>query len=294
MKVISGFILVEPIYTQETNKGIITPELCQLPIKGKVVEFDSSCKNIFSVGDIIWYGKYDGIPYQDKKFIREECIRFIEKPDGKIYPPINNVIVKLERRPDELKSKGGLYLELVNKFNPGQNCPVFGTVISLPEITHKDWGIKEGDNVWASYADVVSLLGKLGLPTDDLDDPTMYIVDNEFYISIPYDVLIVAKRGEDIICLNDYCLVEPENEFEYSELLTKEQLERKSKHIGQLIHATPNNVHKVGDRVVIGKAWNLVLEHPPHNKFSDKVLYTVKLSGILMSVEKDAKITVKS
>jgi len=66
-----------------------------------------------------------------------------------------------------------------------------------------DWGTTQeleiGDEVWASYFDIMHC------DKFDCEDTIYWIVD--------YKYLIVAKRGEQVICLNGYILFEQRNDY---------------------------------------------------------------------------------
>lgn len=133
----------------------------------------------------------------------------------KLPPDGNNVIIEITERSKDKKTIGGVLVgfneDVVYAEGLGSHAAdvaeSWGTVFKAPEelyyrerlYSSMPWKteieIKEGDTVWFSYYESVNC-------------DVMLCGDRTFYV-IPYQNLYVAKRDNEIITLNGYCLCEP-------------------------------------------------------------------------------------
>jgi co-chaperonin GroES (HSP10) len=140
---------------------------------------------------------------------------------AKIRPLNNHVLVKLNRKSDELILQGGGKIYIDNTFEEEKHVPVTGTVVAYPHklyynnkpgIGHSmpwdtDIEIQQGDYVIFYYMAVVNCLGTIDKPGGN----GKYFKDEDGgeYIMITYNNLFVARRDQRIIPLNGYLIVEP-------------------------------------------------------------------------------------
>jgi len=134
---------------------------------------------------------------------------------GRILYPNNNVIVEMEHPNEEKKTKSGVIVGFnrdVNYAEGNENhvadvADVCGIVVKVPEKYYfsakeqksPSWRtnieVEVGDKVWFSPFASVNC--------EEL------VVEDKVYKIIAYEDLFVAKRGEDVVCLNGNVILEP-------------------------------------------------------------------------------------
>jgi len=113
------------------------------------------------------------------------------------FKPISNyVLVGNPTKTDTLKS--GLYIDTTYK--PEHHVEIINEVIAVPDrLSFKEWEtemeLKVGDQVWVNYLSIMK--------------GERVMVGDKTYILVPYEKIILAKRGDDIVMLNGYVLIEP-------------------------------------------------------------------------------------
>lgn len=138
--------------------------------------------------------------------------------------PSNGVIVEITERSIDKVTKGGIYIghheDVVFAEGEGSHeadvAEVWGTLVAQPEelyynksyTDYMPWETaietKPGDTVWFEYMASVNC-------------DVLVWGKRRFYV-LKYSDLYVAKRGEEIIPLNGFCLCEPIKEFHDSKL----------------------------------------------------------------------------
>lgn len=126
----------------------------------------------------------------------------------------NQVLIKITRSTDEIEYKS-LKIKYVNSYDHYRNAVVTGEIVAVP--TELQFGptmmtalteleIKKGDIVWYKYMAYVN-----AMPGENQDIVKYYTTPNDeaYYILVDYQSLILAKRGEDVIPLNSYLIIEP-------------------------------------------------------------------------------------
>jgi hypothetical protein len=146
--------------------------------------------------------------------------------------PQNHVIVKL---PDtykmmlnnEVSIRG---ISIKTHFEPATHAPRYGTVAVVPEKLvfgvggmgwKTDMEVQAGDTVWFNYLICLMALGKLLNPHYTNPEKNYIIVGEDIYVILPYEGLIVAKRGGDVICLNSYVIGEQQYEAQSNIIITE-------------------------------------------------------------------------
>jgi len=137
---------------------------------------------------------------------KKRLYRLTEDELDKLVPMNNKVLVKVHDPVLERKSAGGIILiaPTDTDWNPEVHADRYGVVERLPRglrgggmwKTNIELGV--GDLVWYDYL--------MGLNSDSI------MVGDVEYKLMDYFYLYVAKRGEQIICLNGYCLFEPKRD----------------------------------------------------------------------------------
>jgi hypothetical protein len=129
----------------------------------------------------------------------------------------NNVLIKL---PDtyrmmlnnEIDIRG---ISIITKFEPSYYAPRYGTVVVVPNRLRfgvggmswkTDMEVRVGDTVWFNYLVCLMALGRLLNPVYRSDETRYYTCGEDIYVLLPYESLIVAKRENQIICLNSYVI----------------------------------------------------------------------------------------
>lgn len=167
---------------------------------------------------------------------------------------VNKVIIEITERSKDKKTKGGIILgyneDLVYAEGDGSHeadvAEVWGIVRAVPDKLHYDgkrqdmpWEteieIKPADMVWFDYFASVNC--------------DVLVSDERAFYVINYCDLYVAKRGEEIIPLNGYCLCEPikvKHESKYAVNIGEKYVHDRVK-IAHL--ATPNKRYQDNDAV---------------------------------------------
>jgi len=134
-----------------------------------------------------------------------------------VATPINNyVLIKLESN-DSIKLDSGLVILMPppsKQQNEENFKPLRGSVVSLPEKlvfkqgdhTSLKWKTEMelcvGDNVILKRPALSMALSK--------ENGSYFIEDGNVFVYIKYDEIIVGKRGEEVVILNGYVIIEPE------------------------------------------------------------------------------------
>jgi len=202
----------------------------------------------------------------------------------KVSKTINNkVFVKLPIENDKIKTKSGAVIYIDTSFEQEKHTDIICEVITPPEKfdyvvggEKRHWNteieIKQGDVVWTNYIMIRSNL-ETGAYIKEGDD---------IYMFIDYDTLVLAKREDEIIMLNGFCLVEPVEEDVKSNLLLN-----KKKKYGKIVKlANPNKEYKnkaltdnvnvkVGDIISFDKFADIPVEYGMH-KTLDKEYWKIQ------------------
>lgn len=202
----------------------------------------------------------------------------------------NNVIVKL---PDtykmmlnnEVNIRG---LSVKTQYEPSYYAPRYGTVIAIPDkltfgvgamVWKTDIEIRVGDTVWFNYLVCLMALGRLLNPHTPNPETKYFVCGEDIYVVLPYESLIVAKRGEDIVCLNGYCIGKQIQEKQSEKLITENKKTGwvELRYIGTPVTEYLNDTVDVedvcvGDVVCINKILAEKMENGMTNTFSDDEL----------------------
>ena len=136
---------------------------------------------------------------------------------SKVHIPYNYVLVKELRKNDELLLRSGHKLYLDTSYEKEKHASVYGLVVKVPEKLYFD---KESHSTKSVYYDVDIELksGDIGffnyMCVQNCIDNNAFLLDGEdVYFFIKYDLFICAKRGDDVIPVNGFVIVEAlENE----------------------------------------------------------------------------------
>jgi len=125
----------------------------------------------------------------------------------------NRVLVKIEDNLDDGNKLKDTTLDIVlagGEWNEASRVVRFGKVVMKPErlvFRDKDNGESEGLMEWDTDMEIeigdLCYFGKIASANSEI----VYVGDELYYL-IPYSRLILAIRGEEIIMLNGYCLLE--------------------------------------------------------------------------------------
>jgi hypothetical protein len=207
----------------------------------------------------------------------------------------NNVAIEITHRNQDEKRKSGIIIvqdpkmltahsiESAETYDTSQHLDRWGVVAKIPDKLHYEkkgrssswkleWRtemeIKVGDLVWADYY--------------DLHHCPVFKVDDKYYWVVQYNCLIVAKRGEEIIMLNGYCLFDRVNEGLTSKfLILPEEINTYKgvvRYIGSLNYDYANlkrsdDIEVIpGDEVVFRLGAECLLENEQHRFFEDRNL----------------------
>jgi len=123
--------------------------------------------------------------------------------------PVNNmVLVRLNRKTDEILLEGGVKLYLETRFHKERNAPVTGEVIAVPDqLLCRKWmewetemELEVGAQAWWGYLDTCYALENSSHHFQD--------EDGRNYILVPYQSFVCQKIGDNIKTVNGYLLCE--------------------------------------------------------------------------------------
>lgn len=315
LNLINGFMQVEPVYDAHPLFEMVHTKRGQ---KYQVIQKDRAIKE-YEVGDTLLCTEYAGMLVEKKMYINlNDCFGRIR--DGVYSGVFNHVVIKLDRLGDEYITKTGEKFIIPTKWEVHNTAPICGTVTGLPDMLH--WGVglnlmtwdcdmqlKIGDKVWVDPKSVIDALASIHDENIKLADPKMYTDDNSVYVFVKYSYIVVAKRDEEVIPLNGYCLIAPDEiKLSSDTIITVNNDKVYSTKRGTVRHiGTPNRQYiqdglvdpdrfpkapknlgenieyadlKIGDSVALKGNWAIRLESGFQNTFSDEVLYCVQFRGI--------------
>jgi len=172
--------------------------------------------------------------------------------------------VLVKPKPTNKLLLGGKEFYLDTRFEETKNAPSCGEVIAVPDKLR--FSMVEGQTTLEYDTDIDIKIGDMVifhyLTEENAQMDGRIMEDGN--ILIRYDSLFIAKRGDEVICLNDYIIVEPESaviktNLEIPDVVSKQ----KAKQVGIVKYAgTPVRAYRffpddypdpslqVGDRVV--------------------------------------------
>jgi co-chaperonin GroES (HSP10) len=178
-------------------------------------------------------------------------------------------------------------------WNPEIHADRYGIVESIPEMLstgkmmwNTDIELQVGDLVWYDYL-------------MSLNSDSFFIEDVEYKL-MDYQYLYVVKRGDDIICLNGYCLFEPKKDT----LTTKSDLiiihEGNDIRLAKLvIKSVPNKSYEnewvddnsidIGDMAIFGMP-PIMLEAEYYSLFEGKRQYRISQRRFVYGYIRDGEL----
>lgn len=181
--------------------------------------------------------------------------------------------------------KGNVKLYLDTTFQKEKHTITYGEVISvcntIDESLKTTIEVKKGDIVFFHYLAVLN----------SIRDKKYLICDNNFYYSVPYSSLYVAKRTEDVICLNGYNLISPIKKHTEDRIgkvllpncmLIEDQVSRgRIAFIGNPLTGE-KSLASIGDNIIFRKSSSVPIQYDLHSSFDgENVYYRMKNDSIL-------------
>lgn len=130
-----------------------------------------------------------------------------------LFCPVDNLLVKIDKKfQDEIEFDGGLKMSIYTHVNQSEHTTLKGTVVSLPKrlkgIPDTQRILPElqvGDEIYFSYHVVFD--------QHNTESATWFLNEikekGESYWMVDYQHVFFAKRGEEILMVGGYVLVEP-------------------------------------------------------------------------------------
>jgi len=229
----------------------------------------------------------------------------IEVDINKLQPIFNQVVIEFNPNENE-KTAGGIFTPAKSTVdNRAEHANRMGTVVTIPKYLYfkKDdhshsmrWKteiqIEPGDKVWVNHSTI---------------NDFQYRCDGKFYKTVHYEDLVVAKRGNRVIMLNGYLLIEPyffnRKVLNYEKRIidmtkgtigwlgkvNEEYSIAENIHLGKTVYRRDNKGYKAGDRIIFNhKAIKKLrpLEYSVYNKFDGKTYFVAQRHMIAGIVDK--------
>jgi co-chaperonin GroES (HSP10) len=213
----------------------------------------------------------------------------------------NNILIKPLMKNDRIFLKDGNHLFIDTSFEPAKHAETVGIVIDIPDEINKKimpWEceieIQKGDIVYFHFK----------ASMDCLTEGKFLIINGEIHYLINYSNLFVAKRENEVICLNGFVLAE---RIDYNQELLKNRLEKtglivpdiekkdtqwgKVKYLGSPNLSYKHNKRidfkdlKVNDTIFFAKNADIPLEYSLHASFEgNKEYFRIQRCDILAVV----------
>ena len=218
--------------------------------------------------------------------------------------PFDWVLVK--PKPTNKLLLGGKEFYLDTRFEETKNAPSCGEVIAVPDKLR--FSMVEGQTTLEYDTDIDIKIGDMVifhyLTEENAQMDGRIMEDGN--ILIRYDSLFIAKRGDEVICLNDYIIVEPESaviktNLEIPDVVSKQ----KAKQVGIVKYAgTPVRAYRffpddypdpslqVGDRVVFSHYNAVPLQQYAeiHGELSKGILYKMQRRDVDAIINQEAEV----
>lgn len=217
----------------------------------------------------------------------------------KIKVPANWLCVRYDNS-NEHFDLAGEKMKLDISFEPEKHAQTKGTVIKVCDHlvfnqknsnSHPfdvDIEIKEGDTVIFHFLTIIQAK----------KDGKIFIEDGQMYVFMPYERVFCALRGEEVIPVNGYIFVRPDDEpLPKTNLVLPEISKKLSKNTGTVVHAGGKcrgyyGIHmahlgedpevNIGDKVIFSELDAIPLEYEFH-AILDRDLYRMQRKDVLMA-----------
>ena len=241
------------------------------------------------------------------------------KEVGKLLSCRNQILVKRKYNNEEQRTEAGIWIITDTSFRPALHADRIGEVVKVPDglwyhsLGYKNYSyggesmpwdceqeLRPGDTVVHTFMD-----------RDDIVNIEVEDEPGELYRMMPYDDIYVARRGDEVIPLNGYCLCEEVMKESMSEVLDIIQYDKNDnledpidKQVGKVAYVGKANrayrTGKSGERDLDGGAdvevgdviikrrgdIHIRLEEDLHNRFFDSpVMYFIIQRKDIMGVK---------
>jgi hypothetical protein len=198
---------------------------------------------------------------------------------------LNNLVAIRPYPSDEIRLKDGSTLYLDIRFEEYLNAKTAGEVVAVPDSLRfdpkgsvtLDWDtdmeLQVGDTVVFNY-----------LAVREAMNTGVFLEDG--VVLIPYDKIYTALRAGEVVCINGFILVEPEDEVVETFMEIPDNAILKSKQLGKVVyagkpnrgyridvllngHTAPDDPVNVGDRVVFN--WNDAIPIQPNAELRGEI-----------------------
>jgi co-chaperonin GroES (HSP10) len=195
------------------------------------------------------------------------------------FKPLNNFV--LLGNPTSTEKIGGLFIDTTYK--PEDHVEIINEVIAVPDhLKFNEWEtemqLKVGDKVWVNRLTI-------------LKAEKIYAggVSGTTYLHVPYEKIILAKRGDEIIMLNGNILLEPilKDQLKSDTIILLPQFaqveEYQDRGIVRFIgipnkryteeHHSDDDINiSIGDKVLLGRKYNSKLESSYHEEIGNYLI----------------------
>jgi len=206
----------------------------------------------------------------------------------------NKVLIKPRGGNDEIELSNGKTLFIDTSWEREKHAPTIGEVVKVPnrlifdrKSTMRttefdvDMELKVGDQAIYHYL----------VPENCMKRGEYVEVNDDIYFVVNYDQIFCAKRGDEVIMVNGYILIEPvvEDAFESNILITPESLKDKNSPIEGIVRYIGSPVRnylyekdlppesanepQVGDRVMFLEDSDIPLQYDLHANLEGKKMF---------------------
>lgn len=144
----------------------------------------------------------------------------------RLKPQSNHVLIKVDRKQDEITFKSGVKLYLDTSFEKEKHAPVTGQVVAVPDklvySRNNPASLEWDTEMEAKVGDqtIVYYMAAANAFTKDISK-SLEDENGNHYMFVNYQNIYLVIRGDEIIPLNGYCIAKPVMDHELKALHKK-------------------------------------------------------------------------
>lgn len=205
----------------------------------------------------------------------------------------NKVLIKPKGGNDEIELPGGKKLYIDTSWEVEKHAPTIGEVVKVPNRLIFD--LRSTRRTTEFDVDMELKVGDMAIyhyliPENCIKRGEYVQVADEIYFIVNYDQIFCAKRGDEVVMVNGFILVEPvvEDAFTSSVIITPDSLKDKNSPIEGIVRYIGAPVRnylyeldikenadepKVGDRIMFSQDSDIPLQYDLHASLEGKKMF---------------------